>query len=637
MKITELKCTSCNATLKLDANAPYMATCEYCQATYIIHQDENKNVYLSLKQESSMENQKSERWYVPSNNANIERTRKAWEYVNWKRGIICTIVVLIMIVASRWEALLSQFEKRDEPAKVEVMEVEHVLTEDKVSESEVLTGVLAELATMVLQKPANEIHSEDLACFTSIEMKYTKGSIEIGYSFQGEGTNQEPIEWVYFPRDGAQLGFKMLSKFKGLKKLEVAGYLSAQDVEGLQLESLTCYAKSPQEIAQIMDTTHLKVLNISGGLESLVGINQFENLEKLTLYCYEIKDIKELIHQKQLKSLTIENGDEIGDFTVLALMTGLEELSIESENLRDLHFLDNLTQLQSFSISDAPVLQVNSLSQLKQLKTLSIQDCDELKDLSVLEGLTTLNTLVLEVPYHCPSPDLSELTSLNKLSISGMKDIQFLRYMTALEELRLDRCDITEPEIFTHLTTLKTLQCMSIGNDLSNWKFLTKIPALENLNLTGISTYEDLSSLFNIPSLKQLVLNGVEGEVNFSNVKQNPTLEVLEMDGIKLYKNAQVRGENGFYAVSYDGVSLDENIEFIKCFPNLIELSLADNTLTHLEFAKELHRLKRLDISGNYITDLKALEGLVSLKQVDCTQNPIENYRVLSDQVTVIY
>lgn len=637
MKITELRCTACNSSLNLDDTNPSIAVCEYCQTTYIIYKDDDENAYVRSKSLSSLENQKSERWYVPEEKKSGTKSR-SWEYYNWKCGIVCSVVVLIIIIASRWGAIVNRYQEKDEVVvNVEVEEEKNVVNL-QVIEDESLNGIFADVVATVLQKPINEISTEELSRFKWIEVKYTQEAIVIGYSFELlEGSKQDTLEWIYFPGDTAIQEFKELSRFTGLKKLEIAGYLSPESVEGLHLESLTCYARLPMEIAEMIDTTSLKELNISGGMESLEGISKFENLEKLSLVCGEIEDIKELVNQKRLKSLTIGSGDEINDFTVISLISGLEELTIESEKLRDIDFLKSLTNLRSFSISDAQVLQVNTLGELNKLTELSIKDCDELKDLSVLEGLTILKTLVLEVPYNCQEPDLSALSGLHSLSISGVKNISFLRNMKVLQELNLEGGKIDNPEIFTHLTELKSLKCSYISDDLSDWNFVTKLPSLESLDLSGISTYKDISDVFAISSLQKLLLNGAECEIDFNNIGENPALKVLEMDGMKLYKNVQVWGENGFYAIDYDKVSLDENIDFLKNFKGLTDLSLADNMLTGIDFVKEFYFLKTLDISENYITDLRPLQGLSNLENVNCTENPIENYRVLSDKVAIAH
>ena len=46
MKITELRCTACNGTLKIDEKNPNIAECEYCRTRYTIEWD-NENTRLT--------------------------------------------------------------------------------------------------------------------------------------------------------------------------------------------------------------------------------------------------------------------------------------------------------------------------------------------------------------------------------------------------------------------------------------------------------------------------------------------------------------------------------------------------------------------------------------------------------------
>ena len=105
---------------------------------------------------------------------------------------------------------------------------------------------------------------------------------------------------------------------------------------------------------------------------------------------------------------------------------------------------------------------------------------------------------------------------------------------------------------------------------------------------------------------------------------------------MKFYTNVKISGGGGIYSIDYDKVSLDEHTDFLTNYPNLKNLSLADNTLTNVDFASSLGALETLNISGNYVTDLKPLETLKALKMVDSTGNPIENYRVLGDDVLIL-
>lgn len=47
MKLTELKCTACNGTLKLDEKNPHVTVCEYCRSHYVLEDEGEGNIRLS--------------------------------------------------------------------------------------------------------------------------------------------------------------------------------------------------------------------------------------------------------------------------------------------------------------------------------------------------------------------------------------------------------------------------------------------------------------------------------------------------------------------------------------------------------------------------------------------------------------
>ncbi len=87
---------------------------------------------------------------------------------------------------------------------------------------------------------------------------------------------------------------------------------------------------------------------------------------------------------------------------------------------------------------------------------------------------------------------------------------------------------------------------------------------------------------------------------------------------------------------SMDDVALSDHMDFLKKFPELRELYLAENGLTDLSFAEGMSELEILDISGNYVTQLRPLAGLPSLQKVICPDNPLKSEKVLKDSVLII-
>lgn len=621
MKITELKCTACNGTLKIDENNPHIAVCEYCQSTYAIESDNHENVYFT----HSVQNGKSA---VSDKKEEPEAKAKV-------RIFFFLVLLTVFYLGAR--GVISHNEKK--AGKDTVSENDRALkSQGMEKEEKVLSGPLGAMAESVAGRPAKDLTQEDLSRFKWLDITYDADHVRIGYSLENpyEAPDAE-LTWVTFPRENGGIDYELISRFTGLKRLDMAGYLNSDSLKGLTLEGISCNAESPLELAEIYPgVSGLKEVRFLSGIKNLDGLEQYQKLESLTFDGLYISDLKKLASRKNLKRLTLTDCDNVSDFSVLAVMQGLESLSVESEGIRDTGFIAGLGNLKSLSLIDAKILSVNDLKALTGLTSLTIDQCDELKDLSGIQGLTGLKELTLEIPGSCPQPDLSGLTGLTKLSVSRAGDVGFLPGMNALEELKLEGCRVNSKDAFSGLTRLKKLTCSRLRGDFSDLGFVSTIPSLEYLNVDGMSTYEDISGIFQAPALQEIYLNGVECELDFEKVQPSEGLKILEMDGVKLYKNVKISGGSGIYSVDYDKVVLDEHLDFFAKFPGLKKLSLADNTLTGIGFASSLPLLEELDISGNYVTDLKPLQNLSELKTIICTDNPIENDRVLKENVIII-
>lgn len=634
MKLTELKCNACNGTLKIDENNPHIAVCEYCKSRYVIEDMGNDNVRL----ESAVQPIP----YVPI--APPKPAKKTgWEYYGWKRGLALFVIFLLLVVAMQGKAIVQRW-KDDHAVAAPTSEIGDAPMEQnkKLPEKAVpLTGALAMMAEEVFGHPADQVTDQELAKFQWIKTEYSDGGnvLSVGYSFDNPySAGNAKLTWLSFSRDAAPLELKGLSRLTGLKKLEVNGYISPDSLEGLSLEGLGCYIETPAELAEILGdkASSLKEIGFNAGLVNLDGLSQFSNVEKLTLYGGHLTDISALASMKQVKSLTLDYCDNITDFSVLSTMTWLEELSIEAEGLKDIGFAAKMPGLTSLSLEGTEILNLKGLEHVTSLTSLSIDRCNEMKECGTVAGLTGLTTLFLDLPYGCEEPDLGSLNLLTDLTLSGFENISFIGSMPGLQVLNLDRCQINNPGVFSNLSNLKELSCSHVYGELSDWNFVSRIPALEVLDISGVSTYEDISGLFLLPAIRELYLNGTECEINFSRIRPNETLTLLEMDGVKLYTNVDISGGGGIMYIDYDKVSLDEHTDFLSNFPNLKSLSLADNTLTQITFAAGLPALETLDISGNYVTDLKPLESLKALKLLDSTGNPVENYRVIGEDVVIV-
>ena len=380
---------------------------------------------------------------------------------------------------------------------------------------------------------------------------------------------------------------------------------------------------------------HLTEIGTISSSFDLSGIENFPELKKLSVRG-ELTDPKMLIQGEALESLALESRSLSMDFSVLGMMTGLKELSVASENLRDIGFVSRLTGLERLSLSNGTMLTLDALKDCAGLKALSVVMCDEIKDFSAVSGLNGLETLHLDLPYGCPEPDLSGLSQLKELYLEGFQGMSFLRNMSGLETLTLDSCQVSDPSVFSSLGSLKSLTCTSFISTERDYSFIPGMTSLEEVDLSGTETYDDISGIFNLPALKRLNISGMSAEINFDKIQENTVLEELQADHLKLYKNVSISGGGGIVYVDWDDVTFADHLDVLARLKNVKQLSIRENELTDLSFAQAMGVLEIIDFSDNYVTDVSPLAGLQNLKQVTGTDNPVSNYEVLGTSVTVV-
>lgn len=118
----------------------------------------------------------------------------------------------------------------------------------------------------------------------------------------------------------------------------------------------------------------------------------------------------------------------------------------------------SLTELrfERVDYSDVP----EDLFSLPNLKSLAFDACENVE---LPQRISELQSLVcLHIAYRCPGRSIqwcSALTSLEILGVywTGVDDISFIRYMTALKDLWLGKCRISRATEICHLTRLERL------------------------------------------------------------------------------------------------------------------------------------------------------------------------------------
>lgn len=648
MKLTELRCPSCGGMLNIN-NKTMIAQCENC-GTYISLEWEDKNPASSQNtpyQSYPNQNTGGQFYKVPysqKNNAEKEyqtASQQLFGNVSLDRrfyalfgGFLILLVFIMPLFSKKWEPNHSSNTTKEEQAEG----TETGLLEEQGELPKIeWTGNLSELAVSVFGVPADDVSAEDLAKIKWLEMKYVDDYRMIGYSFDSPEAEDAELTWIAFP-DSSDMGEECLCLFTGLEKLVMIDSIHAEDIKGLKLTSLGGYFDSPAEVDSIVeDAASIKELQFLGGVKSLDGMEQFSGLERLFILSSELTEVDALRNVPNLKSLELSHFDSLSDFSVFSTLDKLEELSLDAENLRALNFLGGMKSLKRLEIKSGMMISLDGVEDRPELEVLSVLSCEELKNMDAVLKLPNLKELALELPYECSEPNLSKLTGLEHLTLDGFGEASYLENLSNLQSLELDSCYFSKSPDLSNLKNLKELTYRFFSGSGEDISFIKKLPALEKLNMSGVSTYDDISGIFNMKNLKELKISGMECEIDFDRIAENETLESLYMNDIILYENVQVSYDGFITYVEWDDVVLDEHTAFLSRLKGLKYLSIQTNQLTDISFVTGMTMLETIDLTDNYVTELRPLAELKNLEQVICTGNPISNKNVLSDKVTLIF
>lgn len=154
---------------------------------------------------------------------------------------------------------------------------------------------------------------------------------------------------------------------------------------------------------------------------------------------------------------------------------------------------------------------------------------------------------------------------------------------------------------------------------------------------------------FGDPNVKREVINVLADESNLydkskaikkeQKIKYNPTKE--DMENIKILnvsnildkennvtKAKSLKGlESAINAetVRLNGLNCNDNLEFLKKFKKIKDLSLTANNLQNIDFIKDMLYLESLNISTNKLTNISALNKLTNLRILKADGNQITN------------
>lgn len=175
----------------------------------------------------------------------------------------------------------------------------------------------------------------------------------------------------------------------------------------------------------------LAVREAIGQPEGAIYHTDLRRKAKLSCADQGITDLGGMEHFTGLDQLDL-SGNPIGDLTPLSGLRRLTDLSLRGCGLSDLSALEGLSGLRRLDLRDNDIESIAFLSRFYGLERLNLRGNSRLADLTPLAGLTQLRRLNLSfVPVGA--------------------QVSLLANMTALQELELRDCGITEYETLAAL------------------------------------------------------------------------------------------------------------------------------------------------------------------------------------------
>jgi Leucine-rich repeat (LRR) protein len=299
-----------------------------------------------------------------------------------------------------------------------------------------------------------------------------------------------------------------------IKDISFAECRKLKDISGISnltsitnLDFTTCLALTSVEA--IANLPELTILNLSfcRTLTSLKGLSNLPKLAFLNLRtCVRLSSIEGLDQFRSLTSLDLSGCQALNNYENLAALASLTILYLEeTNNLKEIDFLNNLTKLESFYFSGGKVTKIN-LNKLFNLKNLRIENCHSLVEVQLanlnkveLIGLSDnhkLNNIVFEnvlldnvrVFKLISCYKLDEACKLNifKLWVKGNPKIAFKNVMNfeikdyqSLGDFYIEKQE-GRPSVIELNQSISNLHCFVLGLEEDAQKNLMRLREYNN-------------------------------------------------------------------------------------------------------------------------------------------------------------
>lgn len=299
-------------------------------------------------------------------------------------------------------------------------------------------------------------------------------------------------------------------------------------------------------------------------------------------------------------------------FTDLAHLPNLTNLTIQNQKLDDLDFLNALQKLTVLDMSGSRF---------------------ESQDMSVLVTLPALTELVLSNCSLSTIDPLTEASNLTVLDLSNntIRNLDVLATMPNLKTLNLQHNAVNTLDVLTYLPNLENL---SVG-----YNAITSLAPLSGChNLTTLeadhNALETLDGLYGLSKLSHLSVD-YNSIADVSYLSANSALTNLSIASNKISNISSLGSLNNLEVLDFSA----NQVEALPKWSDDCALQTIDgsyNLLTTIDELSNLQALTRIYMDYNLITNIDALENCFCLVQVNVYGNAIADVSLLRDRDVIV-
>jgi hypothetical protein len=343
--------------------------------------------------------------------------------------------------------------------------------------------------------------------------------------------------------------------------------------------------------------TKLKSITIMGTLsvQDLHGLENETELEELKIEYYRGENLQGIETLSKLKILDLRNCRNLNSIDNISILSNLVDVRFSKSRITELPNLKDCISLKRLILDGSFLENVDGIAN-NSLDFFKLFECNELLSISNLDGLTSLKKVEIEKCRKLNILDLNNCKTLVILKVEDLKvNIFGLTGCNSLEELQL--VNLQEMEDLNTLKYITTLRNVRIDtcNQLNWLDGMNNCHDLEQLFISNCTSLVSVSALNDFPKLRNLSILGCPKVERLEFLNSCPNLEIVELKVSPLFNN----------------------LYFCVNCPKLVRLKVEESSVNNIQWLENHFNLTYLHLSSCNISTLLPLKTCPNLVHLD--------------------